>query len=114
MIRLSPVRPGKRMKQSRHPPSTATKVLHSPALYLGRVAINEHPRQPTALLSGTRLKSAAFPALHWMIRHTPAWLALLPAHLVTALLRLYYLWPGNRRCYAVRAQRRATDPRPFP
>jgi lauroyl/myristoyl acyltransferase len=37
-----------------------------------------------------------FPLLHWLIRHTPVWLALLPARLVTAMLRLYYLCPGNR------------------
>lgn len=104
------------MKQPRRPPSTHTEVLHSPALYLGSVAISERPRRHTALLSGTRLKSAAFPALHWMIRHTPAWLALLPVHLVTALLRRYYLWPGNRlrgACEALAALSAVNDARPI-
>lgn len=94
------------MKHLLHSPATHTEVIHSPALYLGSVTVSERPRRRTALLSGTRIKAMAFPALHWLVRHTPAWLALLPARLVTTLLRLYYFWPGNRlrgACAAIAA-----------
>jgi lauroyl/myristoyl acyltransferase len=72
-------------------------VLRSPALHLGSIEVSEatdrHARRP---LSGTRLKGLVFPALYWLIRHMPAGLALLPAHLTVTLVRCAYRWPGNR------------------
>lgn len=73
-----------------------TRRLHSPALYLGSVTVSDRPSRPAALLSGTRIKALVFPALHWLIRHTPAWLGLLPARLATGLLRLSYRRRGYR------------------
>jgi Bacterial lipid A biosynthesis acyltransferase len=94
------------MKQSQQSTSERTEVIYSPSLYLGRVAVSDHGRARGGLLSGTRLKAMVFPVLHWLIRHTPVWMALLPARLVTALLRGYYLWPANRlrrACEAIAA-----------
>ncbi len=76
--------------------SRPAAVLYSPALYLGRVTVTEPAARPASLLSGTRLKALAFPALHWLIGHTPPAIALLPARLITALLRLAYALPGYR------------------
>ncbi len=81
---------------SRPDSKTEAETLRSPALYLGRVVVPTRADDRGALLSGTRLKGAAFPALHWLIRHTPRPVALLPARLVTVLLRLRYFLPGYR------------------
>ncbi len=83
--------------------ATDSEILHSPALYLGSVKLANPATRRAALLSGTRLKGVAFPVLHWLIRHTPRQIALLPAHLVGALLRLRYWVPGYRLRAACRA-----------
>lgn len=84
------------MKRHQQPPTGRTEVLSSPALYLGSIAVSDQLRPQAGALSGTRLKNLVFPALYWLVRHTPAWFSLQPARLVVALLRLYYVWPGNR------------------
>jgi lauroyl/myristoyl acyltransferase len=91
------------MKPPQQKSSPHTELIHSPALYLGSVAVNPSAARRLPLLSGTRLKAMIFPTLHWLVRHTPPWLAMLPAHLVAAALRLYYWWPTNRLRSACRA-----------
>lgn len=105
------------MKPPPNNPPGRTEVLYSPALYLGSVSISEQPRRSPGLLSGTRLKSLAFPALHWLVRHTPGWFATQPARLVTGLLRGYYPAKANAlraTCEAVCALRgkRGESPEP--
>jgi hypothetical protein len=91
--------------QHRHP----TVTIRSPALHLGSVAVSEPANQHPRLFSGTRLKAFIFPSLHWLIRHTPVWLALLPVRLVIVFARLFYWWPANRLRIACVSVSRLTD-----
>jgi hypothetical protein len=84
------------MKQLTKDPPGRTETLYSPALYLGSISVSEKRRRAPGLLSGTRLKNLAFPALHWLVRHTPGWFATQPARLVTWFLRRYYCVKSNR------------------
>jgi lauroyl/myristoyl acyltransferase len=77
--------------------SKRSVVLHSPALYLGSIEVCETgKRAGQTPFSGTRLKALVFPALYWLVRHLPTGVALLPARLMVALLRVSYRRPGNR------------------
>ncbi len=103
------------MKRSQRALSAGTERIQSPALHLGSIAVGDRtvPRG-SGRLSGTRLKAIVFPALYWLIRHTPASIALLPAHLVIVVLRLAYRWPGNRlrkACESVTRLAPHTEPR---
>jgi len=73
-----------------------TTTLQSSALYLKSVSVSERHDKPRRCCSGTHLKAIIFPSLHWLVRHTPVWLALLPVRLIISLARLGYGWPGNR------------------
>ena len=85
------------MKSSQQAPPARTERIQSPALHLGSVAVRDQTvPHGTGRLSGTRLKAVVFPVLYWLIRHTPAFIALLPAHLLVAVFRRAYRWPGNR------------------
>lgn len=85
------------MKHTNDAPFADTEPLYSPALYLGSIVTSDRSATRRAgWLSGTRLKALVFPALYWLIRHTPVSIALLPARLVVAVFRLAYRWPGNR------------------
>lgn len=91
------------MKRFSHRPRQRTATLRSPALLLGSIAVSEQ-HGGRRFFSGTHLKAVIFPTLHWLIRHTPVSLALLPVRLVIGLVRLGYRWPGNRlrdACLAV-------------
>ncbi len=70
-------------------------VIRSPALHLGSIAVSEPQPVHRRLFSGTRLKALVFPLLHWLIRHTPASLAILPVRLVILAARAGYWWPAN-------------------
>ncbi len=85
------------MKRTQHTPPENTTRIQSPALHLGSIAVSDRTAACRAGgLSGTRLKALVFPALYWLIRHTPVATALFPARLVVALVRFAYRWPGNR------------------
>ena len=85
------------MKRIEQTPSAGTEVIHSPALHLGTITVGDQsvPRR-AGRFSGSYLKGIAFPALYWLIRHTPVGIAVLPARLVIVVFRLAYRWPGNR------------------
>jgi lauroyl/myristoyl acyltransferase len=84
------------MKMPHRASQQRREVLYSPVLHLGSVTVSERVQQPRRrLFSGTRLKAHLFPLLHFLILHTPVVLAMLPARIITAVLHLLYLWPGN-------------------
>lgn len=76
--------------------TTVSEVVHSPALYLGKVRVEEQRGGGSrGFLSGRRIKNALFPMMHWVLRRAPLWLALLPMRLLVGLARLLYWLPGN-------------------
>jgi lauroyl/myristoyl acyltransferase len=99
------------MNRTPDTPSTGSEIIHSPALHLGSIAVSDRSAVCRASwFSGTRLKAVVFPALHWLIRHTPISIALLPPRLATAVIRPLYWWPGTRLRKACESVARLAPP----
>lgn len=77
--------------------------IASPALYLGELEVREQHGDRGARFSGTWLKNLFIPSFLWLVRHTPASVAILPARLLSGLARVLYPLSRNplrRACEA--------------
>ena len=72
-----------------------SEVLHSSALYLGKVEVEEKLADGSKRFSGTWFKGYIFPLFYWAARHVPLVIAMLPVYFLIGLLRLLYILPGN-------------------
>ena len=84
------------MTTSNKPTRIRSETITSPALYLKELEVIEDVgSRGSHFLSGTRIKSILIPALFWLLRHMPLFVALLPVRLLIALMRLLYGWRSN-------------------
>jgi len=73
-----------------------SETFHSPALFSSEYTAREEiGRQINQSIGGARIKSIIMPRLHWLLRHTPAFIAIAPLQLVVLLLRALYWVPRN-------------------
>lgn len=72
-----------------------SEILHSPALYLGEVEVEEKLAGRGKRFSGTWYKGLIIPLFYWTARHTPVVIAMLPVYFLIGMLRLLYILPGN-------------------
>jgi lauroyl/myristoyl acyltransferase len=73
-----------------------SETFHSPALYKNELtAIEAIDGAGDQSSGGSRIKAIIMPRLHWLLRHTPAIIALVPVHLIVLLLRALYWLPRN-------------------
>ena len=73
-----------------------SEVIRSPILYAQEYLAEEeiggrHKRR----FGGTRVKSIIVPKLHWLLLHTPTFIAMAPVRLSVLLLRALYWWRRN-------------------
>jgi len=73
-----------------------TETIRSPALYANEFTAREEiVGRAKRSFGGARIKSIIMPKLHWLLQHTPVFIAMAPVRLTILLLRALYWWPQN-------------------
>ena len=76
--------------------SYRSETIRSPALYAHEYVIEEEVGgQNMRRFGGSRIKSIIVPKLHWLMQHTPTFIAITPVRLAVLLLRALYWWRRN-------------------
>jgi lauroyl/myristoyl acyltransferase len=76
--------------------SYRSETIRSPALFTKEyVAEEEVGSGKGRRFSGTRIKYIIVPKMHWLLLHTPNFIAIAPIRLVILLLRALYWWRRN-------------------
>jgi len=76
--------------------SYRSEVIRSPTLYTEEFTVQEEVGgRNHRSFGGTRIKAIIVPKIHWLLLHTPIFIAIAPVRLAVLVLRALYWWRRN-------------------
>ena len=84
------------MRSENKKTSFRSETIRSPALFSQEFIAEEAiGSRNDRRFGGTRIKAIIVPKFHWLLLHTPRFIAMAPVRLAILLLRALYWWPRN-------------------